>query len=94
LIEAAQALFDRLGPKVDVEGVLGDIPGDARHFCWSSRKNVLVTPEEVDELAFLFGAQAGPDLDGLGWILNVDLYDLGILNSLEGARHGGHGWVG
>jgi hypothetical protein len=56
LVEAALALLDRLGPRLDVEGVLGDIPGDVRHFCWSPCKNVFVTPEEEDELAFLFGA--------------------------------------
>jgi predicted nuclease of predicted toxin-antitoxin system len=37
--------------------VLGDLPGDIRHFCQSPRKNVIVVPEDVDELAFLFGAK-------------------------------------
>jgi hypothetical protein len=48
--------------------VLGDLSGDAQDFCWSPRKNVPVEPEEVDELAFLFGAQASPDLNGLGQV--------------------------
>jgi hypothetical protein len=55
-----------LGLGLDVEGVLSDLSGDAWDFCWSPHKNVLVAPEEVDELAFLFGAQASPDLNGLG----------------------------
>jgi hypothetical protein len=65
LIETMQALFDRLGPMVDVEGVLSDLPRDTRYIYRSPCKNVFIAPEEVDELAFLFGAQAGPDFDGL-----------------------------
>jgi hypothetical protein len=45
---------------LDVEGVLIDLSGDVRHFCQSPRKNVLVAPEEANELSFLFRAQAGP----------------------------------
>jgi hypothetical protein len=52
-----------------------------------------VAPEEVDKLAFLFGAQVGPKLDGLGRVHGVDLHGLGVLSGLEGARHGGHGWA-
>jgi hypothetical protein len=51
-----------------------------------------VAPEEVDELAFLFGPQAGPDWDSLGWVLRIDLDGLGVLGSLEGAGHGGMAW--
>jgi hypothetical protein len=54
LIEASHALLDRLGARLDVEGVLGDHPGDARYFLQTTRKYVLVASEEVDELAFLF----------------------------------------
>jgi hypothetical protein len=63
--------------------MLGNLPGDAWHFCRSLCKHVLVASEEVDELTFLFGAQAGPNLDGIG-----------ILGSLEGTEHGGHDQVG
>jgi hypothetical protein len=42
--------------------VLGDFPRYTRHFCWAPCKQVPVALEEVNELAFLFGVQAGPDL--------------------------------
>jgi hypothetical protein len=42
--------------------------------------------KEVDKLAFLFGVQAGPDLDGLGRVFGVDLYRLSILGCFEGAE--------
>jgi hypothetical protein len=61
-----QALLEGLGTGLDVEGMLGDLPRDARHFYRSPHKNILVALEEVDNLTFLFEAQAGPDLDGLG----------------------------
>jgi hypothetical protein len=86
-------LFDRLGPELDMEGVLGDLPGDARHFCRSPHKNIFVALKEVDELIFLFEAQAGPDLDGLGWVLRINLDGLGVLDSIEDAGRGGHGRI-
>jgi hypothetical protein len=86
-----QTLLDGLGPGLDVEGVLGDLPRDTQHFCQFPHKNILVALEEVDELAFLFGAQVSPDLDGLGWVLGVDSHGLGILSGLQGVGHGGHG---
>jgi hypothetical protein len=55
LIEAPQSPFDQLGDELDVEGVLGDLPGDAPHFCRTPYKYVLVALEEVDEITFLFG---------------------------------------
>jgi hypothetical protein len=73
--------------------VLRDLPRDAQNFCRSPRKHVLVASEEVDELTFLFGAKAGPDLDGLGQVLGINLDSLGILSILEGTRCGGHGQV-
>jgi hypothetical protein len=93
LIEAAQTLFHRLGPVLDVEGVLGDFPGDAWHICRSPCKSIFVAPEEVHELAFLFRAPTGPDLDDLGRVLSIDMDSISVLGSLEGARHGGHGWA-
>jgi hypothetical protein len=65
--------------------VLNDLPRDARHLYWTPSKNVVVASEEVDELAFLFGVSADPDLDCLGRVLGVDLHGLGILGRLEGA---------
>jgi hypothetical protein len=94
LVHRSLHLLDRLGPGLHAEGVLNDLPGDTQLFYRSPHKNVLVAPKELDGLAFLFGAQAGPDLDGLGQVLIIDLYGLGILSSLEGARCGGHGRVG
>jgi hypothetical protein len=35
---------------LNVEGVLRDFLGDARHFYWAPCKYVLVASEEVDEL--------------------------------------------
>jgi hypothetical protein len=88
-IEAAQTLLDRLGPELDVEGVLDDLLGDAQHFCQSPRKNVFVASEEVNNLVFLFGPQTSPDLDGLGRVLGIDPDGLGVPN-----RPRAHGWVG
>jgi hypothetical protein len=60
LIEALQALLGRLGLGLDVEGVLGDHPGDDRHPCRTPRKHVHVASKEVDELVFLFRVYASP----------------------------------
>ena len=43
--------------------MLGDLPRDARHIRGFPRKDVLVGTEEVDERAFLFGGERGPDMD-------------------------------
>jgi hypothetical protein len=56
-------------------------------------KNILVVSKEVDELTFLFGAEAGPNFDDLGWVLGVELHSLGILRDLEGIERGEHGWA-
>jgi hypothetical protein len=87
-------LFDWLGPVLDVKVLLSVLLGHAQHLYWSPCKNVFVASEEVDKLTFLFGAKVGPDLDGLGRVLNIYLDDLGILDSLEGASHGRHGRAG
>jgi hypothetical protein len=85
LIEALQALLDHLGAELDVEGVLGDLLG-ARHFCRTPRKHALVAPEEVDELSFLFGVYAGPNLNNLGGVISVNLHNLRILDRFKGIR--------
>jgi hypothetical protein len=74
--------------------VLGDLLGDTRHFYRSPCKHVFVASEKVDELAFLFGALVGPDLDDLGRVLIINLDDFGILGNVEGSGHGGDGRVG
>jgi hypothetical protein len=74
--------------------VLDGLSGDTQHVCRSPHKNIFAAPEEVNELAFLFQAQTGLDLDGLDWVLNIVLDSLTILGSPEGAKRGGHGRVG
>jgi hypothetical protein len=94
LIEATWTLLDRLGPGLDVKGVLGKLLEDARHFYRSPHKNVLVVLEEVDELAILFGAQVGPDLDGLGRVPGINLHGIGIFGDFEGVECRGHDRAG
>jgi hypothetical protein len=55
LIEAPQALLDQPQAKLNVEAVLNDLLGDARHFYRTPHKYDLFVLEEVDELTFLFG---------------------------------------
>jgi hypothetical protein len=84
-------MLDRPRTRFDVDGVLGDFQADAWHFCRAQHKHVLVASEEVNELAFLFGVQAGFDLHSFGRVSDIDLYGLGILARLENVRHRGHG---
>jgi hypothetical protein len=62
--------------------------------CRAQHKHVLVASEEVNELAFLFGVQAGFDLHSFGRLSDIDLYGLDILARLENVRHRGHGRAG
>jgi hypothetical protein len=71
--------------------VLGNLSRDDRHLYQTPHKYVLVAPEEVDELAFIFRVQAGPDLNGFGSVFSVDLHGLGILGRFESVGRGGHG---
>jgi hypothetical protein len=75
---------------LDVKCVLGDFPGDTRHFYRTPREHVPIALEEVDKLAFLFRVQAGSDLYSFGWASGFDLHDLGVLVCLESPRHRGH----
>ena len=43
--------------------MLDDLPRDARHIRGFPCKDVFVVVEEVDERAFLFGGEHGPDTD-------------------------------
>ena len=66
-------LLDRLGVGVDLQMVLDHLPRDPGHLRRLPSKHVDVSPEEGDELEFLFAAQVtrdtgslssvGPDLD-------------------------------
>ena len=62
LVEAPQALLDRLGVRQDIKGVLGDLPRNARHVRGVPREDVCVGAEEVDEHHFLFSVEGGADL--------------------------------
>ena len=61
LVEAVQALPYMLRARVDVQGMLGDLPRDAWHIRGFPRKNVFVVTGDVDERAFLFGGERGTD---------------------------------
>src|SRR3954469_12879475 len=91
-------LLDRLGSRSDVKLVLGKFPRYSRHVLWGPCKDVPVLTEELDELAFLFAAESGPNdaaLARLGGVQNNPLAVLGclkcslIIRSLGlHARHG------
>ena len=87
LVEAPQALLDRLGVRQDIKGVLGDLPRDARHVREAPREDVSVGTEEVDEHHFLFAVEGSADLQRLavgGLWVKGDV--LGTLGGLEVAR--------
>jgi hypothetical protein len=69
--------------------VLGDLPRDTQHLCWTSQKYILATLKEVNELAFLFGVQADPDLNSFGRVFGLDLHGLGVLGCFESSGRGG-----
>jgi hypothetical protein len=85
LVKASHALLDRPRTGFNVEGVLGDFPGDAWHLYRAPRKYILVASEEIGEHTFLFRVQTSPDLHGLGRVFGTDVYDLGVLVRLENA---------
>jgi hypothetical protein len=72
--------------RLNVEGMLGGVLGYAQHFYQTPHKYVLIALQEVDELAFLFGVQAGPDLDGLGRVFSINLHGLSILDHFKNTR--------
>jgi hypothetical protein len=47
-------LFHRLGAGSDLQGMLGDFPGYARHIRGTPREYVDIHAEKVDEHCFLF----------------------------------------
>ena len=46
---------------MDLQGMLGDLPRNARHIRGLPCKDVFVITEEVNECAFLFGGEHGTD---------------------------------
>ena len=68
--------------------MLGDLPWYTRHVRRLSCEDIVISAQEVDELAFLFGRELGPDPHRLGWIGGVDSHRLGFLERAEGHRGG------
>jgi hypothetical protein len=71
--------------------VLGNFLRDAWHFYRAPRKYVLVASEEVNELAFLFGVQTGPDLHIFVRVSGINLHGLSVLDRFESVGCRGHG---
>ena len=64
--------------------MLGDVSRYARHVRWLPCEDITIGVQEVDELAFLFGWELGPDSHHLGWVGGVDSHRLGFLERAEG----------
>jgi hypothetical protein len=71
--------------KIDVEGLLDQLPGHSSHVRWLPCEDVAVSPEEVDERVFLFGVKAGPDGGGLAAVTcpKVNCLDQNLLSWLR-----------
>jgi hypothetical protein len=59
-------LLDWLGAGVYVERVLSEFPGYSGHVRRMPCEDIFVSPEKLDERAFLFGSQVSTDTGGLG----------------------------
>ena len=66
--------------------MLGDPLWYARHVRKLPCKDITIVAQEVDELAFLFGQELGPDPNRLGWVGGVDSHRLGFFERTEGHR--------
>ena len=86
--EATQGLLHRLCIRSHMKFVLGVLPRNTRHVLGGACKDVSILTEEVDELAFLFGAEASPDGDALLWVGTVEWDLLGLFSRLERALAG------
>ena len=47
---------------MDLQGMLGDLPRNARHIQRFPHKDVFVVTEDIDERTFLFGGKRGADM--------------------------------
>ena len=65
--------------------MLGDLPPYAWHVGRFPCEDIVIGTKEVDELAFLFGRELGPDPRCFGWVSGVDTYRLGLLERAEGS---------
>ena len=68
--------------------MLGDLLWYPRHVRGLPCEDITIVVQEVDELAFLFGRELGPDSYRFGWISGVDTHCLGFLERVEGHRGG------
>ena len=68
--------------------MLGDPPWYAQHVRRLSCEDIAIVAQEVNEFAFLFGRELGPDSHRFGWIGGVDTHRLGFLERAEGHRGG------
>ena len=56
--------------------MLGDLLWYARHVRRLPCEDITIGMQEVDELAFLFGRELGPNPHRLGWVRGVDPHRL------------------
>ena len=84
IIQATQALLGGLRAQDEAQCVLGDLPRYARQVRRLPREDIAIVAQEVDELAFLFGWELGPDSHRFGWVGGVDTHCLGFLEHAEG----------
>ena len=68
--------------------MLSDVPWYAQHVRWLPREDIAIGAQEVDELAFLFGRELGPNPHHFGWVSGVDPHRLGFLEWTEGHQGG------
>ena len=88
VIKTTQALLGGLRAWDEAQCVLGDLLRYAWHVRGLPCKDIAIGAQEVDELAFLFGQELGPDPNHLGWVGGVDPHRLGFLERMEGHRGG------
>jgi hypothetical protein len=71
--------------RIDIEGMLDQLPGHPWHVRWLPREDVAISLEEVVERVFLFGVEAGPDDGGLAAVTcpEVNCLDQNLLNWLR-----------
>ena len=61
LVESAQALLQRSGAGLNVQGMLGDLPRYAQHVRGTPCEHIGIRAEKVDEHGFLFAIERGAD---------------------------------
>jgi hypothetical protein len=67
--------------RIDIEGMLDQLPGHPWHVRWLPREDVAVSPEEVDECVFLFRVETRSDGSGLAVVTcpEVNCFDQNLL---------------